>query len=194
MRKMFSNLKTLAALGLVILVFVCGCSSLSISSEEDQSKTEAAQTIDAQKAETEQAAAPAPEEKPAVAPAPQLPPEPVDPQTLPQSEKLKLAEAILDNLLQSMEDGNYKRYVKDFTQGLKDNVTEKDFKYRNEKMNDEIGKFKSKEALGVLNKKLFDVFLWKAKFSKHDDEQLIRLFLVSDEKKYKVYMFNISPF
>ncbi len=158
-----------------VLATAGGCITMSFGDSSADSK-------EAEKESKDLAAVPAAE------------PEVKDPQSLPAEEKQKLAEPILENLLKAMKEDSYKEYCKDFTQGLKDNVTEKDFKFRNDKMLDEIGEFKSKEFLGVLNKKLFDVFIWKAKFSKSDDDQIIRLFLISDENKYKVYMFNISPF
>ena len=131
-----------------------------------------------------------PEDKPAV----QAEPGKASVQSLPEVEKLKLAEPILEALLKGMADVNYNAYSENFTQGLKENVTEKDFKYRTEKMKEDIGELQTKTFIGVLNKNLFDVYLWKAKFSKHNDEQLMRLFLINEDGKYKVYMFNISPF
>lgn len=133
-----------------------------------------------------------PEEKPVVQA--QVEAGKTNPQSLAEAEKLKLAEPILEALLKGMANVNYSAYTENFTQGLKENVTEKDFKYRTEKMKEDIGDLQTKTFVAVLNKNLFDVFLWKAKFSKHNDEQLMRLFLINEDGKYKVYMFNISPF
>ena len=155
---------------LASIMILTGCSMFSSSTKPENQKP--------------------PEEKPAV----QAEPGKASVQSLPEAEKLKLAEPILGALLKGMADVNYNAYSENFTQGLKENVTEKDFKYRTEKMKEDIGDLQTKTFIGVLNKSLFDVYLWKAKFSKHNDEQLMRLFLINEDGKYKVYMFNISPF
>jgi hypothetical protein len=116
------------------------------------------------------------------------------PKKIPEEMKMPKAEEIVSNILEATGSNDYTKYTKDFTEGLAEKITKKDFEAKNEKLKEDIGEFKEKHFLGVLNKKLFDVYLWKTKFSKHDDEMLMRLFLIDEDGTYKVYMFNISPF
>lgn len=116
------------------------------------------------------------------------------PKKVPEEMKMPKAEEIVSNILESTASNNYKNYTRDFTPGLAEKITKKDFEAKNEKLKEDLGEFKEKQFLGVLKKNLFDVYLWKTKFSKHNDEMLMRLFLIDEEGTYKVYMFNISPF
>ena len=112
--------------------------------------------------------------------------------TLTESEKANLAEAILDRMMTGLNGDDYAMYSGSFFQGLKDQLPEKAFKSFRDELKKDMGEYKSRQYLGMLNKKLVDVFIWKAKFSNSDDECLIRLSLVEDEGVYKVLGFNIS--
>ena len=114
-------------------------------------------------------------------------------QNLPEDQKLKLAEPIIESVLKGIAEKDYKEYTRYALPGFKENVPESAFKSRNDELNKELGEFQSKTYLGVVNKKLFDVFVWKGKFSKSEDEWFMKLYLVDDEGKYKIYMFTISP-
>ncbi len=114
--------------------------------------------------------------------------------TLTEAEKINLAEAIVDRMLKGINKDDYALYSGNFFKGLKDQVKEKDFKALNDDLKKQIGEYKSRKFMDILNKKLVDIFLWKAKFTKTDEDVLIRLFLIEDEGQYKVSSFSISPF
>lgn len=114
--------------------------------------------------------------------------------TLTDAEKVNLAEPILDRILQGVNKDSYAIYSEKFSKGLKDQITEKEFKVLNDDLLKKIGEYKSRNFLGILNKKLVDIYLWKAKFTKTDEDFMIRLFLVEDEGKFKVFSFSITPF
>jgi hypothetical protein len=114
--------------------------------------------------------------------------------TLTEAEKVNLAEVMVDKMLKGINKDNYALYSADFYKGLKEQVKEKDFKALNDDLKKQIGEYESRTFLGMLNKKLVDIFLWKAKFSKMDEDVLIRIFLIEDEGKYKVSSFSVSPF
>jgi ABC-type oligopeptide transport system substrate-binding subunit len=112
--------------------------------------------------------------------------------TLTEAEKINLAESILERMMKGINKEDYSLYSGNFFKGLKDQFPEKGFKeFRNELKKD-MGEYKSRMYLGALNKKLVDVFIWKAKFSNSEDDCLIRLTLIEDEGVYKVLGFNIS--
>ena len=113
---------------------------------------------------------------------------------LTDAEKVNLAEPLLDRILQGVNKGDYAIYSGNFSKGLKDQITEKDFKTLNEDLIKKIGEYKSRKFLGILNKKLVDIYIWKAKFAKTDEDFIIRLFLIEDEGKFKVFSFSITPF
>lgn len=112
--------------------------------------------------------------------------------TLTEAEKVNLADPILERMMNGINKDDYSLYSGNFFKGLKDQFSEKDFKDFRTELNKDIGEYKSKTYLGVLNKKLVDVFIWKAKFSNSDDECLIRITLIEDEGVYKVLGFTIS--
>lgn len=114
--------------------------------------------------------------------------------TLTDVEKVNLAEPILERILQGVNKGDYAVYSDNFSKGLKDQITEKDFKVLNDDLLKKIGEYKSRKFLGILNKKLVDIYLWKAKFAKSDEDFMIRLFLIEDEGKFKIFSFSITPF
>lgn len=114
--------------------------------------------------------------------------------TLSEDEKIALAEPIVDGMLKGVNKDNYALYVGNFYKGLKEQVKEKDFKTLNDDLKKQVGEYKSRKFIGMLNKKLVDIFVWKAKFTKTDEDVMIRLFLIEDEGQYKVSSFSISPF
>ena len=114
--------------------------------------------------------------------------------SLTETEKINLAEPIVDKMLRGINKDDYALYSDNFYKGLKDQIKEKDFKALNDDLKKQIGEYKSRKFMDILNKKLVDIFVWKAKFTKTDEDVMIRLFLIEDEGKYKVSSFSISPF
>ena len=164
MRKRFTGM----IVGLLAFVFLAGCETTKPSSGD----------ADKDKAEKK-------DEKPLV--------ETLRP-TLTEAEKINLAEAMVDRMLKGINKDDYALYSGNFFKGLKDQVKEKDFKALNDDLKKQIGEYKSRKFMDILNKKLVDIFLWKAKFTKTDEDVLVRLFLIEDEGQYKVSSFSISPF
>jgi len=114
--------------------------------------------------------------------------------TLTETEKVNLAEVILDKMIAGINKDDYSLYSEYFFKGLKDQIKEKDFITMKTDLKKQLGDYKSRTYMGMLNKPLIDVFIWKAKFTKTDEDVLIRLFLIEENEKYKVSSFSISPF
>jgi hypothetical protein len=164
MRKRFTGM----IVGLLVFAFLAGCETTKPSSG-DADKDKAEKKDEKQLVET-------------------LRP------TLTEAEKINLAEAMVDRMLKGINKDDYSLYSGNFFKGLKDQVKEKDFKALNDDLKKQIGEYKSRKFMDILNKKLVDIFIWKAKFSKTDEDVLVRLFLIEDEGQYKVSSFSISPF
>jgi hypothetical protein len=110
-------------------------------------------------------------------------------------ERLKIAETYADEILTSIKTNDFDAYFKNFTTEAKEKNTRKSFTERNKEFLEQCGEYQSREYLGVLKKQVFDIYLWKAKFSKlPNDDILIRMFLVEDSDQLKVYAFSIKPF
>ncbi len=114
--------------------------------------------------------------------------------TLTEAEKINLAEVILDRMLEGMKKEDYNLYTSNFFKGLKDQLGTKEFTAWREDFKKNLGDYKSRVSLGMLNKKLIDVFLWKAKFSGTDEDILIRIMLIEEDGVYKVMGFGFVQF
>ena len=95
--------------------------------------------------------------------------------TLSEAEKINLAEAIVDRMLKGINKDDYALYSDNLYKSLKDQMKEKDWKALNDDFKKQAGDYKSRTFLGMLNKPLIDVFLWKCKFTKNDEEALLHL-------------------
>ncbi len=114
---------------------------------------------------------------------------------LSEEDKLKFAEESVDLLVEAVRKDDYAAYFRNFAKDHKDLIKEADFKIRNEKFREQCGDYQSREFIGILKKQIFDVYLWKAKYSKlPKDEILLRLFVVEEDGKPGIYAFNVQPF
>ncbi len=111
---------------------------------------------------------------------------------LTETEKIDLADAILERMMSGINKDDYALYSGNFHKGMEDQFPEKRFRKFRSELREDLGEYKSRTYIGILNKKLADVFIWKAKFSNSDDDCLIRLTLIEDEGVYKVLGFHIS--
>lgn len=114
--------------------------------------------------------------------------------SLTEAEKINLAEPMLERMMNGINKDDFSIYSGDFFKGLKDQIKEKEWKTSNDDLKKQAGDYESRTYLGMLNKPLIDIFIWKGKFTKNDGDVLIRLGLIEDEGKYKVAIFSISPF
>ncbi len=114
---------------------------------------------------------------------------------LSDNEKIAILEKYLDELLASVKTNDFNLYFKNFTKEHKDKISQSDFKQRNDLLTEQCGEYQSRQFMGVLKKQIFDIYLWKARFSKlPKDDILLRMFVMEDEGVLKVYAFNVKPF
>ncbi|NOZ64455.1 MAG: DUF3887 domain-containing protein [Caldiserica bacterium] len=102
------------------------------------------------------------------------------------TEVSKIAEPLLDNILEAFKTGNYEKYCRDFDNTLKESVSEKKFRQVRQWLQNTLGSYQSREYLGFLKKGKMSVVLWKAKFDKSEDDVLIKLVVSKRGNKYLV--------
>ena len=98
----------------------------------------------------------------------------------------KAANPILDAVLQGFAEGKYGLYSKYFDDTLKDVITKKKFMQVRKKILGNIGKCESRRYLGYLQQGKTTLVLWKGKFSRTNDDVLIKLVLSRRGDRIKV--------
>ena len=110
-----------------------------------------------------------------------------------EGETPAMANKMLSGVLSGMASGDYAAFTKNFTKDLKKNLTEKNFKLMNAQLKEKIGVYKSREYLGSIKKGPLTVYLWKAKYAKADNNDLVlRLALGKLDDKLSVFAFDVS--
>lgn len=86
-----------------------------------------------------------------------------------------IADPLLDNILEGFEKNDYPLYSRDFDDTLLDMVTDAKFQETDSWLENNLGKYQSRQYLGFLQKGKMTVILWKGRFDKSSDDILIRL-------------------
>lgn len=90
---------------------------------------------------------------------------------------------ILKNIMQAMEENDYKKYCRDLEPEMLKAVPEGKFKETHDFISSNIGKYQDSTYLGHLKKKEYFHMLWKGNFEKTGEEVLITLICkIIDEK------------
>jgi len=107
--------------------------------------------------------------------------------------KPAMADNILSGVMKGMKSGDYAAFSKNFTKDLKKNITEKNFRIMSERLKGQIGECVSRQYLGSVRKGDWIVYLWKAKYEKSKNNDLVlRLALGKYNGKLQVVVFEIS--
>jgi hypothetical protein len=106
-----------------------------------------------------------------------------------ENEIKKTALPIFNNILNSLKNGNYQNYVKDFYQGLINADTEKSFRDAVVNIKNELGDYISSDYLGFLNQGSCTLILWKVKFNKYKDDVAIKMYLSKYDNNVRVVGF-----
>lgn len=114
--------------------------------------------------------------------------------TMDEATKLAAAEAILEDLMVGLKQGDHQRFAARHTAERREQITPENFTKMAEAITADLGECQSREYLGRLDKQTLEVFLWKAKFSKNQEEVLIRLMLGEIDGQYQVFSFGIAPY
>lgn len=104
-----------------------------------------------------------------------------------------IANKILDHTLKGLKEGDYNEFSYRFNVDLKKRITKKEFTQLREGLSDQIGEFMNREYLGCIQKGPLMIYLWKAEFSKAENNDLIiRLTLGELDEAVQVFAFEIS--
>ncbi|GMT49282.1 MAG: hypothetical protein IEMM0008_0821 [bacterium] len=106
---------------------------------------------------------------------------------------LKYAEPMTDGILKGFNEGNHKLYSKDFTEQLKNAMTEKVFMQTRLQITSKIGMYKSRSLYKVLKKDQYIYVLYKAVFEKDKEVKTKMIFQDFASKHYVASLWFFSP-
>lgn len=99
------------------------------------------------------------------------------------------AEKLAGSVLEGIKKKDYKEFSKNMTYEMKSTITQDKFKILLKRFENELGDYESRQYLGTLKQGPLKVALWKAKFSKTNNELLLRLVIGELDGKPKVFGF-----
>ena len=103
-------------------------------------------------------------------------------------EILKIAEPIMDNLIEGSNEFDYKKFSKDFSRLMMEAVPEEEFRSQLDKLNSTTGKIENKrEFIGCVRRDTGVTILWVGYFEKIQGEVLSQLSLDEEENEIKVF-------
>lgn len=97
-----------------------------------------------------------------------------------------VAEPLLEGVLAGFNDGNYAKYSQNFDETLKEAISEKKFQKVRAQILKTLGKYRSRTYLGFLKKGGTTLVLWRGRFTKSDDDVLIKLVASKRQDRYVV--------
>jgi hypothetical protein len=101
-------------------------------------------------------------------------------------EILKIVDPIMDNLMSASTDIDRERHVRDFTDRIKDIVTEPYLEQICAQYQTEKGCFTEREYVAIFRRPDSIAVIWRQKFSKKSGEYVAELVLVERDAKYLV--------
>ncbi|MBN3038077.1 MAG: hypothetical protein JW869_01510 [Candidatus Omnitrophica bacterium] len=96
----------------------------------------------------------------------------------------KIANPVLEVLLECLEKNDYQKYLSQADEAHRDLLTRDKYIQANTQVKEKMGKYISREYIGFLNQSNMTVALWKARFTKIDDDVLIKLVINRKGDKY----------
>jgi len=109
-------------------------------------------------------------------------------------EKQAKAEAILDDLLAGLGGKDRARYLAHLTKEQQERATPANFAKMAADIEADLGTYRSRQFLGHLDQQVLDIYIWKVRFDKVDEDALIRLVLGEVDGRLQVFGFHISPY
>ena len=105
-----------------------------------------------------------------------------------QSDKeiLKIANPIMDNLMEASTNNDFERHIRDFSDRIKEKYKQEEFERQCEDYRSKWGAFTDREFVGTTKHKNFINIYWQQRFSKTDDEFMAVLTLSQKNDRYIV--------
>ena len=101
-------------------------------------------------------------------------------------EILKIANPIMDNLMDASTSNDFERHVRDFSDRIKEKYTQEEFQKQCEEYRSKWGIFTDRELVGSTKTQNIVNVYWKQKFSETEDEFLAVLTLSQKNGQYIV--------
>ena len=101
-------------------------------------------------------------------------------------EILKIANPIMDNLMDASTSNDFERHVRDFSDRIKEKYTQEEFQKQCEEYRSKWGIFTDREFVGSTKTQNIVNVYWKQKFSETEDEFLAVLTLSQKNGQYIV--------
>lgn len=112
------------------------------------------------------------------------------PSTLSQCKNAEQAGRVMArSVINGLDSGNYEKYIRDFTDESKKSFTREIFQDAHKAVDSKLGKIKTRQYLGSYQKNEYWVLLWKAKYSKTNEDILLELYVKKVGNSYKVAAF-----
>jgi hypothetical protein len=99
---------------------------------------------------------------------------------------IAIANPMMDNLMEASTSIDHQRHIKDFTDRLKNIVTQEHLKNVCEQYQREKGFFSDRVLIAVLRRPNSAIITWKQKFTKASGEYLAEMILVHKNGKYLI--------
>ena len=105
---------------------------------------------------------------------------------LTDDEILAIADPLMDNLMEGSNEGNHAKHVRDFTDRLKNIVTEGNLVQQCAEIREHLGLFTDRELLGICRRENSIAVVWRQAATKTDDELMSQLVMVERDGRYLV--------
>lgn len=107
-------------------------------------------------------------------------------------EIMKIANPIMDNLMEASTDIDHERHVRDFSDKLKSIVTKDSLEAQCQKYQSELGIFSKREFVAVFRKSSDARIFWRQWYSKSKDEFVAFLHIAENNGKVEVVNVSVS--
>lgn len=107
-------------------------------------------------------------------------------------EVMKIANPIMDNLMQTSTDIDHESHVKDFSEHLKSIVTKDNLQNQCKEYQEKFGYFSKRELVGVFKKENDVRVFWKQWYTKSTDEFVAFIHLKDSNGKVEVVNVSVS--
>ncbi len=105
---------------------------------------------------------------------------------IPEEELIKIANSMMDDLMDASTSIDYERHVQDFTDRLKKIVTKEHLNDVCEKYQKEKGYFAERELISVLRRPTSAIVIWRQRFTKVSGEYLAEMLIVHKDGRFLV--------
>jgi hypothetical protein len=111
-----------------------------------------------------------------------------------EAEVRSYSDTKIESILTAANKDDYSAYSKDFSDKMKEAITESNFKLQNKLIKDKIGSYESKEFVKLQNKGEYITVIYKAKYSNEPKEVMVTITFRNGDDAHKVEgLFMTSP-